>query len=350
MPKAAATLSLTLCAFRAAGFDAATSAGAPSRLVVAPMGTHDARSRGKVIVNQETLDGFAERQTAAKLGTRLALDFEHNTVPGTPVFLAEKEPRSIAAWATCSALPEGLVYHDIQWTPAGLDAYKNNLFQDISPAVFRRADGTVLALHSAALCRHGEIDGLTIAAASAPAQLAPFFAALSASLTPVQSPMKNALAKLLAMLGVTIAADAEDAAFETALTEGVAKLEPMLKAPEAMTAETSETITALTARLEKMEQAAVKHERAALIAGAAAEGKVIALSAEMRETCPLDVLKDHIKQLKPGVIPLTRTSPTAEVTGDKPDAFSAADLAIAKTMGLTEDDLRAGLGLPTKTA
>ncbi|MBB5037116.1 phage protease [Prosthecobacter dejongeii] len=346
MLKAATDTALTLCAFRADG--AALSGGtrsAPTRLVVAPLGSHDARGRGKVIVSAATLEGFAERQAAAKLGTRLALDFEHETVPGTPAYAASQEPRNIAAWATCSAVPgEGLVYHDIEWTPMGLRAWKRKLFQDISPAVFRRADGTVIALHSAALCRHGEIDGLTISAAAAGPQLAPFFAALSASLPSESAPMKPTpeLIALFTALGMTLAADADEATVTTALKDAVAKIEAAAKkAPDAMSADMQAIegrVTALSTEVKTLQGERDELKRAELIRQATAEGKIIPLSAETLKNTPLDVLADIVKQAKPGEVPLNAHQTGKETKGSV-EAFSAASIARLEAMGLKPEDV-----------
>lgn len=375
MPKAAAlTSALTLCAFRAAGLEfgsGAAPAAAPSRLVVAPFGTHDARQRGKVIVSQDTISAFAANQKAAKLDGRLALDFEHNTVPGTPAYLAEREPRAIAAWATALAIPgEGIVYDQIEWTPAGLDAWKGKQFQDISPAVFRREDGTVIALHSAALCRHGEIDGLTIEAAAAAAPLQPFFAALSAVVNPSQSdPSESATATtsaksmkalkdLLTALNIDVPEGADEAALVKAAGNAVSKIEELKKkdapAPDAMSAEITgikPELTALRAEVKTVtdERDALKRER--LIAQAADEGKVIPLSAEDLKITPLNILEAIVKNAKAGEVPLGRKTPAGQPKGEaQPDALSAEDLKIAAAMCITEEEMRKSLGLPEKKA
>lgn len=345
MPKAALAASLTLCAFRAAAFDAA-GGSLPSRLVICPAGTSDARERGKVIVNADTFAGLTERQNAAKLGMRLALDAEHCTVPGTSAYLAEKEPRTVLAWATLSGdVKTGLVYENIEWTPLGVEAHKNKQFQDISPAVFRRADGTVIAVHSAALCRQGEIDGLTLEAAAAGAQLAPFFAALSANLTPTTlttDPMKDLLLTILKALGLDLAADADDAAIETAAKGAPEKINALLKAPPAaMTADMQALqtqLTTLSGEVKTLTDERDTYARNELVRQAATEGKVIPLSAEVIAVTPLNVLKEIVKQAKPNEVPLGRTTTTTEKTKDEPEAFTAETAAVFSKMGLSKED------------
>ncbi len=343
MPKPVSALSL--CAFRAAAF-ASDQQGAPSRLLVLPIGQHDARSRGKVICNEMTLTGLATAQAAIKRGPRLALDFEHNTVPGTPAFLAEKEPKQIAAWGDIVATSAGVEMQGLEWTPAGLEAWKNKSFQDISPAVFRRADGTVVALHSVALCRHGELDGLTIEAARAHSSLAPLFAALSTEIEieikPSTMKPTAALIALLSALGVTLVESADEAATEAAMLEAAKAVDAMKakeKAPEGMSAE----LTALSAEVKALRADNEKRERSALIAAAAAAGKVIPLSAESLAIVPLSVLEDIVKNAAPGQVPVTKTTPEGEAGKAKVDAFHADELEAFSLMGVTPEQVTASL-------
>lgn len=345
------SLALTLTAFRADALAFEDGAPFPSRLVICPTGKKDARGRGKVIVNAETFSGLEDRQNDMKLGMILALDAEHCTVPGTSAYLADKEPRAVLAWATLSgSLEEGLVYESIKPTPLGMEAWKNKQFQDVSPAVFRRADGTVLAVHSAALCRHGELDGLTIEAATAPKELAPFFAALSASLSespslPVSpssnSPMKPtaSLLTLLALLGSPLSADADEAAVDKTLTDLAEKIKA-----EKDNGKPSD-VTALTAdfdkRLKAVESERDQAQRDRLKAEATNAGKVIPLDDATWNLTPLSVCAALVAGLQPGVVPMQPRTTTTEAAQDKPDAFSADALEVFTKMGVTEDEVRA---------
>jgi phage I-like protein len=344
MPKAAPdTSTLTLCAFRAVALDASGGSPFPRRLVICPAGQSDARSRGKIIVSADTFSGLEQRQNEMKLGMRLALDAEHCTVEGTPAYLADKEPRAVLAWATLSgSLEEGLVYEDIEPTPLGLEAWANKQYQDISPAVFRRKDGTVLAVHSTAFCRHGELDGLTISAAAAGKTLAPFFAALSASTYPVSKPMKPTaeLIALLAAIGVTLAADADEATTTAALISATSKASEMMSdKPSAMSAIQAQ-LTTLSLEVKKVSDERDDMKREQLVTRAGLEGKIIPLSDEMIKVTPLNVLEEIVTKAAAGVVPLGRKTPTAEQTGEKPDTLSAEGLAVFAKMGLTEEDYK----------
>lgn len=337
MPKAVLP-SLTLCAFRVE-MPRGEEAGAPTRLLVLPKGEHDVRKRGKVICSDVTLTGFTAMQQAIKR-TRLALDFEHNTVPGMPAYLADKEPRSIAAWADAVPTPLGIEFTNIEWTPAGLEAWKNKSFQDLSPTCYRAKDGTVLALHSVALCRHGELDGLTIQAASAIALSADIaqLTALSASneTTEIMKPTP-ALIALLTALSVTLSETADEAAVETALLEGAKKIEELSKAkPEAMSAE----LVALTAEVKQIRQGQESGRRTALMAEAAAAGKVIPLSQAALELVSLSILEDMVKTAKPGQVPVKSDNPGGHQNGGEPEAFSAESMETFARYGLSEEDVK----------
>jgi phage I-like protein len=317
----------------------------PTRLVVLPWGVNKSR-RGDFIVDALTCQVFEANQKKNRIDGKVALDFEHNTLPGTPAYESSSEPRPIAAWALCVVIPdEGVVYEDIEWTPDGLSAWQRKLYQDLSPAPVRGADGkTVIALHSTALCRHGELEGLTISHAAAPRALAAYFDALSADsadftdsnpplLTP---PMKDKLIALLALLGITIAADADEAAISTALdaaSDAAKKLKEPAKEtkPEAMSAE----IASMRAELES-------GRKDLLITKATLEGKVIPLSAEAIAATPLSALTEIVNAAKPGEVKLTKQTVEGKETPEaKPEALSAEQLAVYAACGLTAAEIDA---------
>lgn len=314
----------------------------PARLVVLPWGRNPSR-RGEFVVDELTAAVFEGNQKKHRIDGRVALDFEHNTLEGTPAYASSSEPRPIAAWALCRIIPnEGLVYEDIQWTPDGLSAWQRRLYQDLSPAPVRGKDGkTVIALHSTALCRHGELEGLTIAHAAAPKGLAAYFDALSADLTAsptlTTSPMKDKLIALLALLGVTLAADADEAATATALDAATEALKKLTEKPaEPAKAEgLSAELATLRLELDTSRKEMVVHK-------ATLEGKVIPLSAEALKVTPLSVVEELAKNAKAGEVKLGKKTvngqePEVDTT---PEPLSAETLALASQMGVSEADIR----------
>ncbi len=321
----------------------------PTRLVVVPWGEHSARERGVVRVNQRTLDTFAASQEALRLD-RVAIDFEHNTVPGTPAYQASKEPREVAGYGTpVVVLNVGIVLEDIQWTPEGRKALAGGHYQDLSPTAFRSEDGTVLGLHSVALCRHGELEGLTIQAATAAAELLPLFTALSAEVSePTNTPntamneaLKEALMKLLKVLGLEVSEDMEEAKVVELMNGKADELALAATTEEEEGEKEKPAADAMGAELAtvRSELDAVRKER--LLDQARLEGKVIPLSAEAIKRTPLSVLDELVKKAQPGEVPIKQRGEVPPgVKVGAADAFSAEEEAVIRKFGLTPDQVR----------
>lgn len=356
MLKAATDTLLTLCAFSAGGLD--VSGGTlPTKLVVCPWGSRDIGARGKVIVNDKTIAAFAASQKLLGRDGKVAGDFDHNTVEGTVVFLADKEPRHVAAWGIAQVERGiGITVTDLTYTPEGKAALEGGHFQDISPAVVRDGEGVVIGLHSFAFCRHGQIDGFTIEQAAATGSLKAKLTALTASddiktalteafqtaLSPTPMKPTPELIALFTALGMTLAADADEATVTTALKDAVAKIEAAAKkAPDAMSADMQAIegrVTALSTEVKTLQGERDELKRAELIRQATAEGKIIPLSAETLKNTPLDVLADIVKQAKPGEVPLNAHQTGKETKGSV-EAFSAASIARLEAMGLKPEDV-----------
>jgi len=312
----------------------------PSRMVVLPWGRNATR-RGDFVVDALTAKVFAENQNRNRFDGKVALDFEHNTLEGTPAYKSSSEPRPVAAWALCRVIEgEGLVYEEIEWTPDGLSAWQRRLYQDISPAPVRGADGkTVIALHSAALCRHGELVDFTIAHAAAPKALAAYFDALSAdsaSLLNAPDPttlMKEKLISLCSALGVALSAEADESATGTALDSAIAAVGKLKAKPEPMSAEVTAELNTLRTQIEA-------GKKDLLLMKATQEGKVIPLSAEAIAATPLSAIEELVKAAKSGEVNLTKK--TAEGAPEaKAEPLSAEAIEVFRSCGLTEAEIEA---------
>lgn len=254
---------------------------------------------------------------------RIALDFEHNTVKGTPEYERSQEPRAVAAYGSVVCVPgDGLYLDDIQWTPHGEKFARE--YCDLSPAPAQTADGTVMGVHSVALCRHGAVDGLQF---------------YSVEIDTMGGKAMDWRKWLLGFVGKGDETKDEDllGAFQTKIgalcAEAVAPVATALDAlkvkVEAFAAPTDPTpvITALSADVTALKgQVAVysaeilKRDRADVLAQAAREGKVVALSAEAVAALSIEQLKDHVKGL-PVTVPLERRTP------EHVEAFSAEAIA-----------------------
>lgn len=156
----------------------------PTRIQLLKWGVNDS-TEGPVIVNELTLSSFAAMQR--KIGRESApLDFEHNTVPGTPEYNRTQEPRAIAAMGRPVVVQgEGIFLESLAYK-VGEDVVKN--FEDVSAAPLLNKDRVVVGLHSAALTRTGAVYGAHFAAedvlklAGEGISLAAFASKISASL------------------------------------------------------------------------------------------------------------------------------------------------------------------------
>ncbi|BET67203.1 hypothetical protein ASA1KI_21210 [Opitutales bacterium ASA1] len=229
----------------------------PKRLLVAPWG-HSKSVKGPVVVNETTLAELPGNQVRANFARRVALDFQHNTVPETDAYKAEKEPRRVAAFGVPRVVAgEGVYLEQLEWTPEGREAYSGKHYPDLSPAVAFNARGEVVFLHSAALVRQGAIPGLH---------------AFVSNFDPFRNlPMKD---KLLKLLGLK--ADATDAEIDSAADQLGQKL-TAFSALEQKVAAFAASIEQLTSKLGDVEKG---------VAAAANSGNVAtqisAFSAEIK--------------------------------------------------------------------
>jgi len=287
----------------------------PNRLKLLPWG-ESTSTKGRVFVGRKTLTTLSAMQR--ELGfERVALDFEHNTVPGTRAYKESAEPRPVAAYGTVLVLEgEGLFLDNLAWTPTGILTARN--FEDLSPAVKQDSAGEVLFMHSAALTRNGSVYDLT------------FFSVGIEVETQTQEEIAGMKEQLLKLLGLAPEATDEE------ITVAVDKAAALLKMLSGLTAEAVNALSAISAmdlqakltvlsavsdsgkstieglvtkvgEIEKSLQVfsaeKVKSERGAIRARAAREGKVIPLSAEQIEAMDLVVLSTLVEKL-PATVPV----------------------------------------------
>lgn len=274
---------------------------------------------------------------------RIALDFEHNSLPGTPEFERSQEPRKIAAYGVVVVVPgDGVFLDDLQWTPAGKENAMN--YVDLSPAPVQTADGTVVGVHSVALCRHGAIDGLSFYSVDVPSKeegksMKAFwlkFLGLKDDATDeavgqglmakiaglCAEPIKGLEAKVTAL-----SAAIGDPARITALSTDVAGL--------------SGKVTDLTKSLDERDREDVRRQ-------AAMEGKVIALSVDAQAKLTVVELREYVKGL-PVTVPLSQRTPSfvqpLSVDAAAAKVVTDVDRQVAKSCGMAIEDYAKANGL-----
>lgn len=309
----------------------------PKRLLIVPWGKSETRE-GPVIVNDETEAVLHGNQIAKKFD-RVPLDFNHNTVSGSPTY--QKEPNQVAAWGIPEVVHgEGIFLNSIDWTPVGEEMARGGHYPDLSPALLKdEASGVVQFIHSAALCRNGEIDGLRFSLNSATFDLSTFSAK-------TQTPKKGKStmdykALLLTCLGLP--QEATDDEIQTRVKAAQSDDDDEPNNPEDKPGDAVRALSAqvakLTTQVQTFSATTEKTEREAIVAKATRDGKVIPLSAEDITRTPITILSAMVEKL-PVTVALDRQTPeNIEVHGASAlGGDTTQSESIRKNMGISEDD------------
>jgi phage I-like protein len=259
------------------------------------------------------------------------LDFNHNTVPGSEAYKADKEPRKRAAFGPLEVVSGEGVYLTVRdWTPDGRAAVEGKHFQDLSPSIITNAAGEVIFVHSVALCRQGCTEGLEIALNSPDlADLGAKFRTHSAAFS--QPIMDKYKALLLTLLG--LAETADDTAIEAAAKGLASKVDGATKAADAATSE----VKTMSADLKSLRELIVGAERDILVRKALSEGKLVTNSIA---ALPLDSLKAVLAELPTNQVPLEKRTPE----GIKTHSSSV----IGSAEAATEAEVNRQLGIKAK--
>ena len=235
----------------------------------------------------------------------IPLDYEHNTLKGTPAYLESAEPRKVAAFCRVEAVPGQGVFLCVQaWTPDGLANAAN--YCDLSAAPVTDGDGEVYAVLSAALCRCGAVEGMDFKEVAV---------SLSADALSVINPTedkglnwKELICKALGM---------DPACSDEELQKAVAALKPadatalnaaVAKAVSEAVKPLQTQVTALSADAGTFRAELAKRDRQSALDRARAEGRVVALSASVLEKMTQAELDAHIAQV-PVTVPLSAKTP-----------------------------------------
>jgi hypothetical protein len=96
---------------------------------------------------------------------RVAIDYNHCSVPGSPEYTKGKPPAIFGYGAVKVRPGEGVFLEEITWTPLGLSEARN--FEDISPAIHPdKPDTEVDFIHSVALTPNGALKDVTFFSAA----------------------------------------------------------------------------------------------------------------------------------------------------------------------------------------
>lgn len=316
-----------------AGELAAPEAGKPlpTEILICPWSKQDTK-KGVILCGATTEHVLMRNQMAAKRHPRVALDFEHNTVPESPTFKADAK---VAAWGTLDMRPgKGIFLSAVEWTPEGESHVRGGHAKGISPAAARNDDGEVIFIHSAGLCRHQEIDGLTLFSASA--DLRDLITTANQT-TPDTDMDLKAVTKLcnvfLGSAGLELIPDTATAEqIEAAAGKGADAIKAAMgKGKETGTETFSADITALRKELD-----GIKKDR--ILSDAIRDGKIVAFTAEQIAAMDVDTFASHVGKLEAGKVPMDKRTPEGIATFSSTTPSSGLDQTLTR-MGLTKDDL-----------
>lgn len=272
---------------------------------------------------------------------QVALDFEHNTFPGTAAYKESREPRPVAGFGSIEVVEGRGVYLTMSsWTPEGERMAVN--YADVSAGAVTDEDGNVVAVSSVALCRAGAVDGMDFVEA-------PLSGGVSSALSGIinnnnqEGQAMDFKALLIKSLG--LGDDATDEAIQAALAKALGrKPDENQEARQAamsaaVKAAVAEAVKPIQEQVAALSAAAVAHEKRDLVAEAAREGKVVALSAEALGKLSVEDLKATIAKTAVTVPLSAKTPATVKETapsGEVPDEFRR----IALNCGVSPDIFR----------
>ena len=281
---------------------------------------------------------------------KVALDFEHNTFPGTAAYKESKEPRPVAGFGTIEAVEGDGVYITMSsWTPDGEKMAAN--YADVSAGAVTDKEGNLVAVASVALCRAGAVDGMDFVEA-------PLSGGISSALSGIinqgraepghhdnQKGQQAMDYKALLLKALGLGEDATDEAIQAALAEKFEKKpteEEQAAALHAIVAkEVAEAFKPIEEKVAALSAAAVAHEKADLIAEAAREGKVIALGADAIGKITVEDLKATIAKT-PVTVPLNAKTPSGLKSAAPIDEVPEELRQIALNCGVSPDIFKAG--------
>ena len=269
---------------------------------------------------------------------QVALDFEHNTFPGTAAYKESREPRPVAGFGSIEAVEGKGVYLTMSsWTPEGERMAVN--YADVSAGAVTDRDGNVVAVSSVALCRAGAVDGMDFVEAPLSGGVS---SALSGIINDNQEGTKAMDFKALLIKSLGLGDDATDEAIQAALAKALEKKpednrdEQQAAMSAAVKAAVAEAMKPIEAKVAALSASALAHEKQDLVAEAAREGKVVALSADALAKLSLDDLRATIAKTAV-TVPLSAKTPAAvkepAAGSEVPDEFKR----IALNCGVSPD-------------
>ena len=237
---------------------------------------------------------------------KVALDFEHNTVPGTPAYSESREPRDVAGFCDVECVAGDGVYIVMAgWTSVG--AEKAEMYADLSAAVALDGSGEVTGVKSVALCKCGAVEGMDFAEAQVPlsADVASLFAE-----TNKKDDTMDYKKMLCERLGLDAATATDKDIEQASLTQAAAKSAANVGGGDtaALSAQVEAAVKPLADQVKAVQGEMEKVRKDSVLALARMQGKVVALSAEAVGKLSIEDLQKHVDGLA-ATVPLSAHTP-----------------------------------------
>jgi phage I-like protein len=316
--------------------------GLPQKILVLAWGGHDT-TKGKVICNETTLRQLAA-YNAAQNWDRIALDFEHNSVPGSPTYAGE--PVKISGYGTLQLVAgEGIYLLMTSWTPEGREYAAGGHYGDLSPVVKVNEKNEVIGLHSVALCRHGATPGLVFLSTALAAHTGAHDPSRTTRLSTTAMKPEELVLKLAEMLGLAATATPDEvlAALTAKMGETEKELTAMKEKEKALSAQAgqSDELKALSSQLTEMREqlktlstTQLDSQRGEIIAQATREGKAV---PSIAKTMNLADLKQLCAEL-PVTIPLEKRTPGLVILSGGAGHEAPEAKAVSEMTGVSDED------------
>ena len=302
------------------------AAGLPKRMKILNWGENPNARGIRVFVGDKLVKALCAPNYPWR---KVALDFEHNTLPGTPAYAESKEPRDVAGFCAVECVPGDGVYAVMsEWTKVGLE--KAQMYTDLSASPVMDKSGEVVAILSVALCKCGAVEGMDFAEATVPlsADGALF---LNANTNPKDTSMDDWKKYLCDLLGLDPATATDDD-----IKAALAKLKGGNadgNAPAALSAMVADAMKPLTDKVTALEGALSQSRKDAIISAATAQGKVVGLSAPVIAKMTEAELQTHVDGIK-ATVPLNSVTPANVDDGVKDGAITETQRTVALNCGM----------------
>ncbi len=285
----------------------------PGTIRVAPWGLAETPN-GPMLVDEVTAEVLPVNQAAMNYVV-VAGDYEHGTAKPGP----RQEPQEIPCRGTVSVvrpgnaegMAPGLYFTVTEWTESGRKFVGGGHYPGVSLACLQDEEGRVLFVHSVGFVRNPAVPGMSVFSVNLGGDM-PAKSTKAKATNKMNEKYRAAMITALKKMGKTVPDDVTDddliTMFEAA-TGGEEPAAPELATFNVALGRIEKQLNGLTERLARSEASAADSARAAVVAGLAAEGVEIPLSADMLQRFSADELLAESAKWPRGTVPRDASLP-----------------------------------------